>query len=151
MHNDRNRNSWTYRFENKRTGLASRTCPNKNNVCDVFVLWQHGTIDRSPRNVERTRQLLRESRRRIEHPDAVEDHSGLKRRSDCVCCSLRHETLMLGVIDNPSFIDQHDRDIASDFVPALQSRVVQKILVGEIQQWSLVLRTSKNFEQLRIK
>jgi hypothetical protein len=126
--------------------LASRTCPNQNNVCDVFVLWQRRTIGRTPRNIERTRQLLRESRRCIEHPDAVEDHSGLKRRSDCVCCGLCHKAFVLGIIDNSGLINQHDRDIASDFIPALQSWVVEKTLVGEVQQWALVLGTSEDFE-----
>jgi hypothetical protein len=146
MHNDRNRNSWTYRLENKRTGLTGRTCPDDHNVCDVFVLGQRSTIDRTTRNVERTRKLFGECRSGIEHPDGVEDHSGLECRSNCVCCSLCHQALMLGVIDASSFINEHDRDVAADFIPALQPRVVQKIFISEVQQWALVLRTSEDFE-----
>jgi len=58
---------------------------------------------------------------------------------------------MLGVIDYPSFVDEHDRNIGSNLVAAPKSRVVQKVLISEVQQRALILRTRKNFEKLRIE
>ena len=58
---------------------------------------------------------------------------------------------VLGVVDGLGLVDEHDRDVVTDGVPALQARVVQGRLRLEVEERSLVLRASEDLEELRVE
>src|SRR5205807_2278772 len=55
---------------------------------------------------------------------------------------------VLVVADALGLVDEHDRDVVLDEIAPLEARVVQRVLVGEVQQRALVLRTGEDLEQL---
>src|SRR5262245_32437052 len=76
----------------------------------------------------------------------------LESRLDAFALGLPHQTLVLGVVDSLGVFDQQVGDVAVEHaVPALQPLVVQRLLVGEVEQRALVLRARKNLEQLRVE
>ena len=58
---------------------------------------------------------------------------------------------MLGVVDSLGFVDEHDRDVVSHGVAALEARVVQGALVLEVEERALVLGAGEDLEQLCIQ
>ncbi len=55
---------------------------------------------------------------------------------------------MLRVVDCLRLVDQHDGNVVDDRVPQLQPRVVEALLVLEIEERALVARAGQNIEQL---
>ena len=62
-----------------------------------------------------------------------------------------HETRVLVVGHGLGLVDEHDRDVVLDVVAPLQSWVVERVLIREIQQRPFVLGTRKDLEQLGIE
>jgi hypothetical protein len=58
-------------------------------------------------------------------------------------CSLDFQTLVLSIGDRLGLVDQHHRNPIDDPIAPPEAWVVQNLLVGEVQQGALVLRTSK--------
>jgi hypothetical protein len=75
----------------------------------------------------------------------------LERRFDALGGGLVEESLVLGVVHGLGLVDQHDRDVVLDRVPALEPRVVERVLALEVQQRALVLRARQDVEELRIQ
>src|SRR5690606_31597517 len=71
--------------------------------------------------------------------------------SDAVGLRLGDEALVLLVGDGLGLVDQHDRDVVADGVAPLQPRVVEALLVGEVEERALVLGTGEDLEQLRVE
>ena len=59
--------------------------------------------------------------------------------------------VVFGIVDGLGLVDQHDRDVVLDAVAPLQPRVVQRALVGEVQQRALVFGTGEDLQQLRVQ
>ncbi len=72
-------------------------------------------------------------------------------RFDALGLRLGAEPLVLGVVDRLGLVDQHDRDVVGDPVAEPQARVVQRLLVGEVEQRPLVLGAGQDLEQLRVE
>src|SRR5918996_4358841 len=77
--------------------------------------------------------------------------SGLERGLDALCVGLGEQPVVLGVVDGLGLVDQHDRDVVTDGVAPLEAGVVERVLVGEVEQRSLVLRTGQDLEELGIE
>ena len=58
---------------------------------------------------------------------------------------------VFGVVDGLGFVDEHDRDVVLHEVAPLQPRVVERVLVGEVQQRALVLGAGEDLEQFRVE
>ena len=65
---------------------------------------------------------------------------------------LASSRVVLGVVDRLGVVDQQIGDVAVEHaVPTLQARVVQRVLVGEVEQRALVFGARENLEQLRVE
>ena len=58
---------------------------------------------------------------------------------------------MLVARDGDGFVDQHDGDAVAHVVAQLEARVVERVLVDEVIQRTLVLRAGKDLEQTWIE
>src|SRR5690554_5915861 len=77
--------------------------------------------------------------------------SGLEGGSDPVGLGLGDEPLVLLVGDGLGLVDEHDRDVVGDGVPALQPGVVEALLVLEVEERTLVLGAGEDLEQLGVE
>src|SRR5919106_469008 len=77
--------------------------------------------------------------------------SGLERGLDALCVGLGEQPVVLGVVDGLGLVDQHDRDVLTDGVAPLQAGVVERVLVGEVEQRPLVLGAGQDREELRVE
>src|SRR5581483_11490681 len=75
----------------------------------------------------------------------------LEGRADPVGLRLVQKAIVLGIGDRLGLVDEHDRDVVADGVPPVQPRVVQGVLVDEIQQRTLVLRARQDRKQLGVE
>src|SRR3546814_13916706 len=71
--------------------------------------------------------------------------------SDVCSSDLGQEALVLGVVDRLGLVDQHDRYVVTDGVAALQARVVERVLVLEVQERALVVRAGQDLEELGVE
>ena len=55
------------------------------------------------------------------------------------------------VVDRLGLVDQHDRDVLADGVAPLQAGVVERVLVGEVEQRALVLGAGEDLEELGVE
>src|SRR4051812_3687003 len=62
-----------------------------------------------------------------------------------------HEPLVLRVAHGLGLVDEHDRDVVADRVAPLQPGVVERLLVGEVEQRALVLGTGQDLHELRVE
>src|SRR3954452_1420372 len=77
--------------------------------------------------------------------------SAIERRLDALRGGLGDEPLVLRVVDRLGLVDEHDRDVVADRVPALEARVVQRVLRLEVEERALVLRAREDLEQLNVQ
>src|SRR5258705_9811373 len=75
--------------------------------------------------------------------------SGIERRADALGVGLRREPLVLRIVGGDGLVDEHHRDVVADLVLPLEPRVVEDLLVLEVQQGALVLRAGQDLQQLR--
>src|ERR1700722_8804945 len=62
------------------------------------------------------------------------------------------EASVLGVVDRFGIVDQHVGDVAVEHaVTPLQTRVVQRVLVGEVQERALVVGAREDLEQFGVE
>ena len=66
--------------------------------------------------------------------------------ADAAGVGLGHQPVVLGVVDRGRLVDQHDRDAVAHRVAAVQARVVEPVLVGEVQQRALVLGAGQHLD-----
>ena len=64
---------------------------------------------------------------------------------------LGEQPVVLGVVDRLGLVDEHDRDVVLDGVAALQPRVVERVLVLEVQERALVVGAGEDLEQLGVE
>src|SRR5689334_802649 len=76
---------------------------------------------------------------------------GVERRADALGGRQGDEALVLGVVDRLGLVHQHDRDVVTDGVPTLQTRVVERALTLEVEQRTLVVGARQDLEQLRVE
>src|SRR4051812_30108256 len=62
-----------------------------------------------------------------------------------------HEPLVLRVAHGLGLVDEHDRDVVADRVAPLQPGVVERLLVGEVEQRALVLGTGQDLHELGVE
>src|SRR5680860_765150 len=91
------------------------------------------------------------SRKSSESVGIGKDDLGLERRLDTVGFGFGQEPLVLGVAHGLRLVDEHDRDVVPHRVTAMQPRVVQRVLVGEVEQRALVLGAGEDLEQLGVE
>src|SRR5918995_172775 len=77
--------------------------------------------------------------------------STIEGRGDALRLGLGQEAVVLGVVDGLGLVDQHDRDVLADGVAALEPRVVERVLVLEVEQRALVLRAGEDLEELGVE
>ena len=65
--------------------------------------------------------------------------------------ALGHDPVVLGVVDRLGLVDEHDRDVVLDPVAPVQARVVERVLVLEVEQRPLVLGAGEDLQQLRVE
>src|SRR5438477_12274075 len=64
---------------------------------------------------------------------------------------LAHDAVVLVARDGDGFVDEHDGDAVAHVVAQLEARVVERVLVDEVIQRTLVLRAGKDLEQTWIE
>ena len=64
---------------------------------------------------------------------------------------LGQQALVLGVVDRLGLVDQHDGMSSWMRVAALEARVVERVLVLEVEQRALVLGAGEDLEQLGVE
>src|SRR5438552_9366004 len=72
----------------------------------------------------------------------------VERGPDAVGLGLAHQPLVLVVVDRLRLVDEHHGDVVLDRVTPLEARVVERVLVREVEQRTLVLGTGEDLEQL---
>src|SRR5438552_4525457 len=70
---------------------------------------------------------------------------------DALGLGLGQEATVLVVAHRLGLVDEHDGDVVLDGVPALQARVVEGLLVLEVDQRALVLGAGEDLEHLRVE
>ena len=107
--------------------------------------------------------LLGERRGQLEHPIGVENFvlsggqlslllvGSFEIGLHAVGGSLCHQPLVLGVVNVLGVLDEHVRDAIFDEVPTSQARVVEGILVSEVQERPFVLRAGEDLDEQRVK
>ena len=88
--------------------------------------------------------MPRVSSRRSRHAAVSRRRSG----SMPSASALASEPVVLGVVDRLGLVDEHDRDVVLDRVAPLEARVVERVLVLEVEQRALVLGAGEDLEQL---
>ena len=58
---------------------------------------------------------------------------------------------MLSIRDMVGFVDEHHWNVVAHRITQLQPRVVERAFVGQIEQRTLVLRASEDFEQALVE
>jgi len=70
---------------------------------------------------------------------------------DAVGGCLGYQPFVLGVGYVLGVLDEHVRDAIFNQVPAAQARIVESILVSEVQERSFVLRAGEDLDEQRVK
>src|SRR5437870_2572212 len=78
----------------------------------------------------------------IESSTVISDH--LERGTDALGLRLRQQSLVLRIVGRRRLVDEHHRDVVADLVLALEPRVVERLLVLEVEQRPLVLRAGQD-------
>jgi len=76
---------------------------------------------------------------------------GFEGGPDALGPGLGHQAVVLGAVDRLRLVDEHHRDVVADGVAPLEARVVQGLLVLEVEQRALVLGAGQDVEQLRVE
>src|SRR5258708_24809424 len=77
--------------------------------------------------------------------------AGLEGGLDALGGDFGHEALVLGVFERLGFVDQHDRDVVPDGVTQSQSRVVERVFIGEVVERAFVLGAGQDLEEVRVE
>jgi hypothetical protein len=70
---------------------------------------------------------------------------------DAIGGGLGHQPIVLGVAHVLGVFDEHVRDPIFDQVPAVEARIVETVLVSEVQERSFVLRAGEDLDEQRVK